>query len=238
MHDDLTTSGSLGGQGGPRDLTDHWGDVLHALRNPVNVIAGFGTLLEDGLAGPMSELQRDYLRRMVRGGDRMLELLDEMQDLLQARTGSLALEPTVIHWPSLLQGVAADVADCMAERELSFTTSLVPPLPTVVADLLRLRHGLRALLRTVVETLEGPGTVCLELTGAAGQALVTIQAPGLTPAHLCTCAEGGRVSRTAGLGREVGLAMITAHGGQLWFPEQPDRVCFTLALQPPASPPG
>ncbi len=67
--------------------------AAHDLRNPLAVIQGLGSILLEGLEGPVNEEQSDALRRIVRQTDSMLELLTELLDVSALRAGKLEIKP-------------------------------------------------------------------------------------------------------------------------------------------------
>ncbi|MBI1209164.1 MAG: PAS domain S-box protein [Azospirillum sp.] len=55
--------------------------VSHELRTPMNAILGFGQLLLDGLDGSAAQKQRDYLTIILKAGEHLLTLINEVLDL-------------------------------------------------------------------------------------------------------------------------------------------------------------
>lgn len=66
--------------------------VSHELRTPLNSILGFGQLLQ---FGDLDDEQRDGVDHIVRAGDHLLALIDEVLDIAQLEAGEmrLSLEP-------------------------------------------------------------------------------------------------------------------------------------------------
>ncbi len=53
-------------------------DVSHQLRTPLTVVLGYTELLADGIAGPLTPLQREYLTRVQASGADLLQLIDSL----------------------------------------------------------------------------------------------------------------------------------------------------------------
>ena len=66
--------------------------MSHELRTPLNAILGFGQLLE---LDDLSVDQKEYVGQIIRGGQHLLSLVNEILDLARIETGrlSLSLEP-------------------------------------------------------------------------------------------------------------------------------------------------
>jgi len=55
--------------------------MSHEVRTPINAILGFTSLLELGLAGPLTEDQRAFLARLTRSSQHLLQLVNDVLDL-------------------------------------------------------------------------------------------------------------------------------------------------------------
>lgn len=53
-------------------------DVSHQLRTPLTVVLGYTELLADGIAGPLTPLQREYVARVLASGSELLQLIDSL----------------------------------------------------------------------------------------------------------------------------------------------------------------
>ena len=67
--------------------------MSHELRTPMHAILGFGQLLEADAALALAPASRSYLTEMLRAGDRLLGLINELLDLARIDAGQLALRP-------------------------------------------------------------------------------------------------------------------------------------------------
>ena len=66
--------------------------MSHEIRTPINAIKGYGQLLEMGVAGPLTDQQRDYLGRLVKSSDHLLSLINDVLDLSRVDAGKMAVE--------------------------------------------------------------------------------------------------------------------------------------------------
>jgi PAS domain S-box-containing protein len=116
--------------------------MSHELRTPLNAILGFAQLLERDLKQPLTARQHDRLKHVMRGGEHLLRLIDDVLDLSRIETGRIAISAEPVDVREVLAEVIATLAP-MAERA---GITLVPPewgpgvseRPRVLADRTRL----------------------------------------------------------------------------------------------------
>jgi signal transduction histidine kinase/ActR/RegA family two-component response regulator len=65
--------------------------MSHELRTPMNAIMGFGQLLQMEKNPPLSESQLDNVDEIMKAGDHLLELINEVLDLSKIESGSVDL---------------------------------------------------------------------------------------------------------------------------------------------------
>ncbi|NQZ59701.1 MAG: HAMP domain-containing protein, partial [Lentisphaeraceae bacterium] len=63
----------------------------HELRAPLSSIIGFSELMLEGLYGDLTEKQEDYLGRVMRSGNHLLELVNDLVDQAKMQAGTLKL---------------------------------------------------------------------------------------------------------------------------------------------------
>jgi signal transduction histidine kinase len=65
--------------------------MSHEIRTPLNAIVGYAELLELGLAGPLTQKQRDYVSRLRLSGTHLVALVNDVLDLAKADVGKLLM---------------------------------------------------------------------------------------------------------------------------------------------------
>ena len=70
--------------------------MSHELRTPLNAIIGFSEALKDGLIGPLTESQTEYIGDIFNSGQHLLSLINDILDLSKVEAGmmTIELEPT------------------------------------------------------------------------------------------------------------------------------------------------
>jgi|GEM_PF-6140981 len=78
--------------------------MSHEIRTPINAVLGFGYLLADGIAGPLTDQQRDYVRRITASSQHLAMLVTDILDLAKIEANRIAVAAA----PGRLAAVIAD----------------------------------------------------------------------------------------------------------------------------------
>src|SRR5690606_4890048 len=114
-------------------------NISHEIRTPLGVILGFGELMLD--EGGLSKDQKLYHDAIMRNGQQLLGIVDEVLDLAKAESNQIAIEEISFRLPDLLHEVASILELKANEKSLSFHMELAPNLPLLVkSDPTRIRQ--------------------------------------------------------------------------------------------------
>src|SRR5882762_5534092 len=67
--------------------------VSHELRSPLSAVHQFTTILLDGLAGGITEEQREYLEIILRNSLQLRSMIGDLLEITRAQAGKLTIEP-------------------------------------------------------------------------------------------------------------------------------------------------
>ncbi len=199
----------------------------HELRTPMNGLLGMAHALE---TSELSPAQREQVELMIRSGDSLMHLLNDVLDLSRIETGRIELALADIEPRTLVNEVANAWRDAAGFKGLTLTVNLAPDLPaTVQADDLRIRQVLTNLVSNAIKfTAVGGVTIdARPVSGSDGRRMISIavsdSGPGV-PDHArervfdsFTQADE-TVSRDyggAGLGLSIARALARRMGGDL-----------------------
>lgn len=161
-----------------RAKSDFLATMSHELRTPLNAIGGYASLLEMGIGGDMSDLQKDYLSRIQRSGQHLSTLISDVLNFAKLEAGKIDV----------------DFADVDLDGELESAGALIEPqartvgvsyvfLPNargvkVRADRDKMVQIVLNLLTNAVKFTPEGGSIELQSTVAGGYALIQVSDTG------------------------------------------------------------
>ncbi len=128
-----------------RDRSAFIGRLGHELRVPLASLLSFARLLEDDGVEPLSPRQRARVARISVAGERMQQLLEQMQDLARLDAPVPALAPPPVPVAELLRAAQAGLASVAPEATTAAGAVLRWPAPQQVSGRWQVR-GERGLL--------------------------------------------------------------------------------------------
>lgn len=223
-------------------------EASHAMRTPVQSLLGMLSLM-DAQRASLLPRQAEQLRLALQAGQHLLRILDDLLDLSQLQSGRLALRPTPLDLPALVDEVVALIRPQATAKGLILQSDLEPGVPPrIVADGTRVRQVLLNLLANAI-TYCDRGSVTLDLRRVPGEPprlrfIVTDTGIGIgrdDAERLLDRDAAGAEPR--GLGIDISHRLARLMGGTLTLhsvPGEGSRFCLDLPLQeaevaPPAA---
>jgi PAS domain S-box-containing protein len=118
--------------------SDFLSSMSHELRTPLNAILGFAQLLERDRKRPLDQRQLERIAHVLRGGEHLLRLIDDVLDLARIEAGRITVSEEAVDVRLVVDELIA-VLEPMAMRENISTTLEAPrELPMATADRTRL----------------------------------------------------------------------------------------------------
>jgi signal transduction histidine kinase len=114
-------------------------NMSHELRTPLNSIIGYTQLILNGTYGDLNETQEDRLRKVIRNGNNLLSLINDVLDLNRIETGHVELERRVVATMTVLDHVLDNLELMAANKNLTITRAF-DGVPAIQADETRLRQ--------------------------------------------------------------------------------------------------
>src|SRR5262249_7378515 len=137
----------------------------HELRTPLNAILGFAQLLE---MSPLRQEQIGWLAHIRKGGQHLLELINEVLDVARIESGriSVSLQPVMIE--SAITGALDFINPPASKRGIEIRRHEAPSDCGVVADPQRLTQVLLNLLSNAVKYNVEQGKIDIICDARAG----------------------------------------------------------------------
>ncbi|CAH0143014.1 ATP-binding protein [Pseudomonas mediterranea] len=210
--------------------------MSHELRTPLNAILGFAQLLDmDSTAG-----QRPQVSHILRAGQHLLALINEVLDIARIEAGRLPLNIEPIALASVLHEALTLVSPMAADAGIRLVE--LPSLPEgsgVLADRQRLVQVLLNLLSNAIKYNRPEGEVRIEVTVLDKRVAIAVSdtGRGIAPEQLDQLFKpferlgaDPQVEGT-GLGLSLSKSLLEMMQGNLQVHSVPDQgCCFTLQL--------
>jgi two-component system, NarL family, sensor histidine kinase BarA len=228
--------------------------MSHELRTPLTSVIGYAEMMAEGLAGPVSSDQREYLTTILGKADQLLGLITAVLDVSSLESGQLALERTTL---SLSELVASEVATFLPQagrRGIAIQLDACSDA-VVVGDRRKIRQVVSSLVSNAVKFTPDRGKVGValrrgplapsepgELGISAIQLVVSDSGIGISRDLVAKIFEpffqvdssSTRAFGGTGLGLTLAKAYVEAHGGQIWVDTAPGQgSTFTATFPAP-----
>ncbi|HSU14074.1 ATP-binding protein [Longimicrobium sp.] len=228
-----------GAQSASRAKSEFLAMMSHELRTPLNALEGYAGLMEEGIYGPLTELQRDALRRMKVSRRHLMELIDSVLDLARVEAGTRRAQPEVFDLGELVESVGEAMRGAADARKLALEIE-AEGAGRIVADRGLLRQVLTNLLGNAIKFTErGAVTVRARREGDRATIEVTDTGPGISAENQArvfepffqvdpstTRREGG-----TGLGLALSRDFVRLLGGEIAVRSEPGQgSTFTVTL--------
>lgn len=126
--------------------SDFFSTMSHELRTPLNAIIGFSEMMKDGIAGPLSPKQAEFINHVFRAGNHLLQLIDGIMDLSKLDAGRLRLEMEEVELDLLVDAVVSAEAERAAAKSISIVRDETSESIRLVCDPRRVRQILTLLV--------------------------------------------------------------------------------------------
>ncbi len=196
--------------------------VTHHLNNPLTVILGYASLLEESAAGDAHE--RKGVQSILSEARRMRSTLESLLRISRTKSDQLA----AVSIAELLADMEQLHRSDFLERSIEFRLSVSPALPRVMCIAQQLRQALLHCLQYSIAAVESQGsgsakeepkTIRLEATceGSLVQILVAHSGPGfLHPERAFDpFAQAQAAGETSGLGLSLCATILRDHNGRV-----------------------
>src|SRR5262249_24957677 len=135
--------------------------ISHELRTPLTSIMGYSEMLSEGIAGPLSTEQRDFIETIRAKSDQLLALILSLLDLSKLESGTTHLKRAEIPLGTIFVEVLSTLAPVAAKKGVELGVSTSSELPPIYGDAVRLRQIFLNLADNAIKFTSRGGTVTL-----------------------------------------------------------------------------
>jgi len=210
-------------------MSEHLANMAHELKNPLNAIKGFNSLLVNAIAKSDSKRQKNCISRVDQNVDRINFLINEMLDLSSISLDKLVLSYDRINLNELISEVCDNLRPFADSQEVELCFPECEEYKQVLfdADPDRLYQVISNLISNGLKYTE-KGTVSVSIDVFIGdvstvEIAVTDTGIGIRPQDFKAIFnqfqqvshEIGKKVDSTGLGLSITLSLVKLHGGRL-----------------------
>jgi len=196
--------------------------MSHELRTPMNAILGFSQLMSYDPS--LSDEHKSYVGEVIKAGDHLLILINEVLDLSRIESGTLDLSIVPVDVCAVVEESLSLVATLAAKRNIKISHRGLPGT-TVRADSTRFTQALLNLLSNAIKYNREGGSVTLSVDPQGAERvriLVTDTGPGIPAERMQELfqpfsrlgAENGAIEGT-GIGLTITRRIVEMMGGEV-----------------------
>jgi PAS domain S-box-containing protein len=215
--------------------------MSHELRTPINATMGYAELIELGIAGNVSEQQREYLARIRGSQEHLLQIINDLLNYSRIEAGQVHYDLTAVPVHEVVDAVFPMVEPQATKKGLALEHGPCPNGVIALVDRAKAEQVVLNLLSNAVKFTPTAGRIAVNCGTRQDRVVVTVRdtGPGIPLEQQVSIFEPfvqlGRSLTSGHEGTGLGLAisrdLARAMGGDLTVESVPGQgATFTLAL--------
>lgn len=206
--------------------------ISHDLRNPLGAILLSANLLKRAAGDPrQQELVRQRVDVILRSGERMNNMIEDLLSLSKIERGRLALDCSTRCGAELVDAAVETMRPWAVRRSVSLVVDIRTTTFDLRCDHDRMQRVLTNLIGNAIKFSPHGGIVSVRVEDDGPDALrfsVTDQGPGIPAEHQPHVFDRFWQARDTahkgtGLGLAIAKGIVEAHGGHIWVESEPGR---------------
>jgi signal transduction histidine kinase len=202
----------------------------HQLRTPLTSVKGYISMIIDGDAGKVTDVQKSMLTQAFASSQRMVYLIADMLNVSRLRTGKFLIEPTKVNLADMVEEELGQLTESAQTKSMELIYTKPKNFPDLMLDEVKTRQVIMNFADNALYYTPKGGTITIDLkeNGPDIELRVIdngIGVPKSEQPHLFTKfyrATNARKARPDGTGLGLFMAkkVIVAEGGSLIFDTQ------------------
>jgi PAS domain S-box-containing protein len=152
--------------------------MSHELRTPLNAISGYAQLMQEGIAGAVSEQQREYLSRIIVSQQHLLAIVNDLLNYSRIEAGEVSYERAPVVMREVLERVLAMVTPQAERKRLRLSLGTCDAAVVALADQLKTEQIVLNLISNAVKFTPEGGAVALSCGRQEGGATIEVRDTG------------------------------------------------------------
>jgi two-component system, sensor histidine kinase and response regulator len=213
------------------EIQNFYHTLSHELKTPLTSAREFVSIVMDGLAGPLNNVQLEYLGIAKESCDQLRLYINDLLDVTRLETGKMSVEFQATPLRVLVERVVEMLAPAAAGKGVSLTCECTGDLPEIPIDKQRIMQVLTNLTTNAIKFTPSGGDIRLSLREAPSspeclQIDVRDTGRGIPQSHLKVIfdrlyqlndhTQPVESRNGLGLGLYICQELVHLHGGRIW----------------------
>lgn len=233
------------------ELQDVYHTVSHELKTPLTSAREFAAIILDGIAGPLTGDQKQYLQLIVESCDQLESCINDLLEVTRLESGKLLLHLVDTSIEPLVTNAVSAMAPAMAAKGITIRCKLDPKLTNASLDARRIIQVCTNLLSNALKFTPSHGIITVRVENDPGNPecirfSISDTGCGIAPENLERIFDRLFQVRTTdasimggvGLGLFIAHEIVHLHKGRIWAESTVGRgstFFFTIPRKAPAS---
>ncbi|MBC7223372.1 MAG: GAF domain-containing protein, partial [Anaerolineae bacterium] len=215
--------------------------VSHELKTPLHSIKGFVDIILLGKAGPVTEVQRDFLETVKQQTEELQGLINDLLEFSRLEAGQVRLRLEPVPLGEVAEAVVEKLAPLARQGEVALHNRIPQDLAPVEGDRMRLEQVLSNLVDNAIKFTPSGGRVTLEARDLGQQVQVWVHDTGIGippeerervfDRFYQVDSGSTRPYRGTGLGLSICKHIVERHQGRSWIEDREGPgTTFTFVL--------
>ena len=201
------------------------GMAAHDLRNPLSVIQGFSSLLEDKFSATEDKESIKMLERIQKSSTFMINLINDLLDISSIESGKVHLNLQDVNLTSLIEEHISFMKGIAQKKEISLVFK-AGSIRSVVCDPEKILQVVNNLITNAIKFSKPQTTVEVTLESKGSDIVITVKDQGVgIPAQerdrlfqpfSKTSVKSTAGEASTGLGLAIAKKIMTEHKGKIW----------------------
>lgn len=228
-----------------RQKTEFLSMVSHELRTPLAVMGEGTSILLDGIAGEINDVQQDVLTDIQNNIDRLVRMISDLLDLSKIESGKIILRRSTVNLKDVVRQVENGICKQAIQKGIQVKIDVPDPFPKIFADEDKIIQICNNLISNAIRYTDEGGQISLSLKDESDQIVCKVSdtGAGIPREHIeklfTRFGRFGDVKgdgyKGTGLGLVIVKALIEKHGGQITVESEVGKgstFTFTMHKEP------
>lgn len=162
-------------------------NVSHEFRTPLTVIKGYAEVVQQGMAGPVNEQQKEFLEFILDRSRDLAQMVDDLLDSSKLRAGTLRIDRRAHQVEQVLTHIRPLIAPKASANKVELVEEIEDALPDVFVDAEKVGRIIVNLAINAIKFSPEGSRITIWARHAAGGLIeigVTDYGPGISPENL------------------------------------------------------